>query len=58
MWAPMSRSSWAAWVLAVVMAAPRWWPFIRVWVMIRALAPTVTGSWLAWAARMLRSAAR
>ena len=38
-------------------AAARCLPLIRVWVMMRALAATVTGSSLAWAARMLRSAA-
>ena len=39
----MSWSSRWAWLLAVVMAAARWPPSIRVWVMIRALAPTGHG---------------
>ncbi|HTQ90094.1 MAG TPA: hypothetical protein VMK84_11425 [Streptosporangiaceae bacterium] len=55
---PVWRSTRWLWFWAVAMAAGRWPELARVWVTIRALAPTVRGSWLASAAVMLRSVAR
>ena len=56
-WSLSSASRASAWAAAKWWAALCWPALMRVWLTMRALAATMTGFSLRWAAVMLRSAA-